>query len=94
LLNRLYDDSALIGVLERHEVAIVRSTGSLRTRFHDPTPLTSDLVTELYLDVGLSAARISLVTGHEELAVRRALQEAGVPARDGSRSPWSNRHRD
>ena len=93
LLDQLYDDPAVVTVLDRHHIPPVRSPGALRSRFPDPAPLTAALVTELYLDIGLSASHISLVTGHHELAVRVALQEAGVAAREGSdRSPWSEQH--
>jgi predicted DNA-binding protein YlxM (UPF0122 family) len=92
-LERLYNDPDISNVLNRRRVPVVRTPGPLRTRFPDPAPLTARLVSDLYLDVGLSAAKISLITGHTETAVRVALQQAGIAARDEStRSPWSRRH--
>lgn len=90
LLDRLYADPDVVQLLQDKSVPIVSTPGRLRRRFPNPAPLTADLVTCLYTDVGLSVSQISLVTGHFDLGVRAALQQAGVAARDGSeRAPWT-----
>ena len=90
LLDRLYGDPAIVEVLESHDVPIVATTGSLRERFPDPLPLTEALLRALYSDLGLSVSKISLVTGHGDLAVRVGLQEARIATRSHGRSPWTS----
>ena len=92
VLTQLYSDPDVRAALRRHEVPMVLTPGPLRGRFPIPVPLTADLLHDLYVTVGMSAARISLLTGHWESGVRAALQQAGIAARDeGTRSPWSQR---
>ncbi len=94
VLDQLYDDADVVVVLERHGVAVAHLTGTPRERFPEPVPLTAGLVAELYVTVGLSTSHISLLTGHQEPAVRTALQEAGIPTRPGLvASPWTQRQR-
>lgn len=88
LLDELYADPVVTNVLARHGIDQRPFGGWLRDRWTIPADLTEQALRELYVDVGLSAQHISLLTGHAPDAVRSRLQAAGIPARTGSRSPW------
>lgn len=93
LLDRLYADPNVCRLLRDHQIPLISTPGRLRRRFPNPAPLTALLVTGLYNNIGLSVSQISLVTGHFDPAVRTALQQAGVAARDGAgRAPWTVRN--
>jgi predicted DNA-binding protein (UPF0251 family) len=88
LLDALYGDPALTAVLDRHGIGRQPQAGSLRERWPTPAPLSEEALEELYVTVGLSVNHISLLTGHQPAGIRHRLQQAGLPARSGSRSPW------
>ena len=88
LLDKLYADPAVTQTLARHGIDQRRLGGWLRDRWIRPAELTEAALRELYVEVGLSAQHISLLTGHAPDAVRSRLQAAGIPARTASRSPW------
>ena len=88
LLDALYADGAITTVLARHGIPRRPQAGWLRQRWPDPVEPTEAALEELYMDVGLSAAHISLLTGLDVPGVRSRLQRAGVQTRNTSRSPW------
>jgi len=88
LLDVLYADGAITAVLARHEIPRRPQAGWLRQRWPDPVEPSEAALEELYIDVGLSAAHISLLTGLHVAGVRSRLQRAGVQTRSTSRSPW------
>jgi len=93
LLDRLYSDQTVVAVLHQHDVPVVPTPGRLRRRFADPAPLAAGLIERLYTELGLSVSQISLITGHFDLGVRAALQQAGIEARSGAvRAPWTIRN--
>lgn len=95
LLDALYADPAVTDALARHGVDQRRFGGWLRDRWPIPADLTERVLRDLYIDVGLSAQHISLLTGHTTTGVRSRLQTAGIPARSAGRSPWrANTRRD
>lgn len=91
VLDALYADADVVATLRRHGVPLRRRAGSLSQRFRHPLPLTEQLVVDLYRGLGLSAAHISLLTGHGRSAVLDTLRRSGTPARSSSRSPWFQR---
>jgi hypothetical protein len=88
LLDALYADPAVTGALARHGIDPQPVAGWLRDRWPTPAELSEQALVELYVDVGLSAQHISLLTGHTTTAIRARLQAAGIPARSPGRSPW------
>ena len=88
LLDALYADATVTAVLDRHGIERQPQAGSLRERWPDPAPVSQEALQELYVTVGLSVNHISLLTGHQPSGVRLRLQQAGLSARSGSRSPW------
>jgi len=94
LLDALYGSTEVRQVLRRNHVPIVRATGSLWLRFPKPSPLTNDLVAELYLDCGLSSSQIELVTGQPSVMILRRLVQLDIPRRPrGGLSPFLRQHR-
>lgn len=91
LLDALYADGQVVGVLKRHHVPQRRRAGFLTERFPRPVPLNADLVNELYATLGLSATQISLITGHSASNILDLLRRHGTPSRTASRSPWYER---
>jgi transposase len=81
LLDALYADRDVVGVLEHHGVPLGRSAGRLARRFPHPPPLAADLIVELYRDVGPSTTHISLLTGHSTSNVCDVLRHHGTPTR-------------
>ena len=90
LLDALYGDGAVTAVLARHQIPRRPQAGWLRQRWPDPVEPSEAALTELYVDVGLSAAHISLLTGLHVAGVRARLQRAGLQSRNTSRSPWKS----
>lgn len=88
LLDALYADAAITAVLDRHGIPRRPQAGWLRQRWPEPAEPSEAALKELYTDVGLSAAQISLLTGLQVSGVRARLQRAGLQTRGSSRSPW------
>lgn len=88
LLDALYGDDMVVAALDRHGIERRPEAGTLRERWPVPAPLSEAALKELYATVGLSVSHLSLLTGHQPSAIRHRLQEAGLSARGGSRSPW------
>lgn len=93
LIDALYTDSIVSEVLQRHGIQrIPASVGRLRERFPKPVPLSSALLTDLYLEAGAATAHIELLTGQPVSTVRRQLRAAGIPVRSrGGRCPFIRR---
>lgn len=89
LLDALYSDPDVRAVLNRHHIPIRPQAGALRERWPSSAELDEDTLRELYLDIGLSAAQISLLTGVDVAGVRHRLQRAGLNARPPGRAPWT-----
>ena len=92
VLNELYADPELLAVLRRHGVPRTSRPGGLANRFPAAVPLTAALLHDLYVECGLSAKHIELVTGQPSVQVYRHLAAHGVPRRRaGGLSPWRRR---
>lgn len=88
LLDVLYADAEVCTVLIEHQIPIRPDAGELRERWPDQVDLSAAALKALYVDVGLSAAHISLLTGIQVAGVRHRLQRSGYTARGAGRSPW------
>ena len=89
LLRMLYADPQVRALLRRHHLPRRPQPGPIAERFPDPVPLTEALLREAYLDLGLAARQIELLTGHSTEHIIPALTEANITIRAGGRaSPW------
>lgn len=89
LINALYADPTVAGLLRRHKIPQVPPGGSISERFPVPIRLTHSLVRELYEQGGLACRHIELLTGNSSLTIRRHLISCGVQLRPpGTRSPF------
>ena len=94
LLDQLYGDPRIAAALRQHQVPRRPKPGSLRDRWPSPATLTRSLLSQLYNDIGLSAAHISLLSGHTEPALFTAMQQHGIATRPAhERSPWAAHYR-
>ncbi|MEO7060209.1 MAG: hypothetical protein ABI083_10835 [Lapillicoccus sp.] len=94
LLDDLYDDPDVLALLQRHHIPVRPQHGPIASRFPQPVPLNATLLRQAYLDIGLSARHIELVTGQPAEQILDALHAAAIPVRtiDGTPSPWLARH--
>lgn len=88
LLDALYKDPEVQAALDEHGIPARPEAGELRERWPEPVDLSPHALETLYVDVGLSAAHISMLTGIQVAGIRHRLQRAGHTARGGARSPW------
>ena len=94
LISALYSDPEVREVLRRCNVRPVAPGGPIWERFPDPTPLSPDLVRDLFGTCGLATTHIELLTGQPADSVRKALRKAAAPLRPGGgRSPFFRRWR-
>lgn len=94
LIDALYADPLVARTLTHHDVPRVPSGAAIWQRFPTPIPLTPELVTALYIDCGLSANHIEMLTGQPVATVRRRLRTYDVPSRSaGGRTPFRRRWR-
>lgn len=92
LLNELYADPEVLALLRRHRIPRRPSPGTLVERFPRPATITTELLRAAYVELGLSARHIELLTGQPADQVLDALHDAGLPVRPkGSMSPWRQR---
>lgn len=92
VLDRLYGDRQIVELLRRHDIPVVPQPGTLLERFPTPAGLSAELLRAMYLDVGISARHIELLTGQPHEHVLDRLRRAGVPVRSPSDlSPWRRR---
>ena len=95
LLEALYADVTVRGVLERYGVPISPLSGPTWQRFPVASALTSELVAELYSGCGLALHHIELLTGRPAATVASLLRTCGVPLRDAAaKSPFMRRWRE
>ncbi len=94
LVRALYSDRQVRAVLQHHGVPIIEPGAPLWERFAEPVGLSRELVTSLYVDCGLSATQIELLTGQPRHTVLGRLRRHGVPRRPpGGRAPFWSRWR-
>lgn len=94
LIEALYADELVQGVLADHEIAPVPAGGPIWQRFPEPIPLTEWLVRDLYWRCGVGLSHIELVTGQPEHTVWGFMRRAGIATRHpGGRSPFMRRWR-
>jgi len=95
LLEALYADATVHGVLKRHGVPIAPLSGPAWQRFPFASALTAELVTELYADCVLALHHIELLTGRPAATVATLLRASGVTLRDAAgASPFTRRRRE
>lgn len=94
LLDDLYADPDVVAPLQRHHIPVRPQHGPIVARFPQPAPLTTSLLRQGYLGIGLSAQHIELLTGQPAHQILDALHAAAIPVRtiDGTASPWLARH--
>lgn len=97
LVEALYADVCVRHTLSRHQIPQVAAGAPIWRRFPNPVPLTPTLLSQLYLDCGVSMAHIELLTGQPAATIRRHLHRIGTPLRPaGGQSPflrrWHQRH--
>ena len=63
LVNALYADALVDGVLAEHKIPRVPAGGPIWQRFPEPVPLSSRLVADLYWRCGVGLQHIELLTG-------------------------------
>lgn len=94
LLDDLYTDPGVLALLQRHHIPVRPQHGPIAARFPQPAPLTTTLLRQGYLEIGLSAQHIELLTGQPAGQILDALHGAAIPVRtlEGTPSPWLVRH--
>lgn len=94
LLDDLYADLDVVALLKRHDIPVRPQHGPIAARFPQPAPLTTALLRQGYLGIGLSARHLELLTGQPAEQILDALHAAQIPVRttDGTPSPWLARH--
>jgi hypothetical protein len=94
LVEALYADPLIAGVLDARDVPRVPPGGPIWQRFPDPVPLTTPLVKDLYWGCGAALSHIELLTGQPAMTVRGYMRRAGIPLRHpGGRTPFLRRWR-
>lgn len=95
LLEDLYGDSEVVGVLERFDVPVQEPSQWTRPSPFEvlvDLPLPEALVRELYVEVGLSGYHIGLLCGVGALSVMNRLRVLGIAIRPSGRPcPWTSR---
>ena len=94
LVQELYADPLIAGVLDAHNIHRVPPGAPIWERFPDPVPLTTPLVKDLYWGCGVALTHIELLTGQPAMTVRGFMRRAGIPLRHpGGRTPFLRRWR-
>jgi len=94
LIDALYADPLVRRALSRHGIARHPAGAPIWQRFPVPLPVSGQLAEELYVECGLSARHIELLTGQPAQTVLRLLQTHGIPRRPaGGRTPFLRRWR-
>ena len=89
LLNTLYADPAVSAFLRRHKVPRRPQRGSIAARFPTPVAVTNRMLREAYVELGLSARQIELLTGQPADQLLDQLHDVKIPPRRGlPTSPW------
>lgn len=94
LVEALYADLLVAGVLAAHDIAPVPAGAAIFERFPRPLQVEDQVLRELYVDAGISTRHIELLTGLPATAVARRLHGCGIPLRTpGGRTPFLRRWR-
>ena len=94
LVNALYDDALVDGILAEHKIPRVPAGGPVWQRFPEPVPLSRRLVADLYWRCGVGLNHIELLTGQPAQTVGDFMRRAGIALRrPGGRSPFLRRWR-
>jgi len=92
MLELLYADRIITQVLRQNRVPRRTEPGAIVDRFPTPVALTTVLLEQLYVTVGLSTQLIELLTGQPAENVLAALHHVTIPVRcSGGPSPWTRR---
>lgn len=91
LLEMLYGDPEVTDLLARHRIPERPEPGAIAERFPTPMRVSDLLLREAYLEVGLAARHIELLTGQPAGQVLDALHACGTPVRASGLSPWLSR---
>lgn len=94
LVRALYADPLVRHGLSRYGIAPRPAGGPIWRRFPDALPVSPQLAEELYVQCGLAARHIELLTGQPSQTVLRLLQAHGIDRRPpGGRAPFLRRWR-
>jgi hypothetical protein len=94
LIDALYADPLVRQALSRYGIARRAAGGPIWERFPVPLPVSQELAEALYIDCGLAARHIELLTGQPAQTVFRLLERHGIPRRAaGGRTPFLRRWR-
>jgi hypothetical protein len=92
LINALYADRAVSGVLAKHKIPRVPAGALIWVRFPEPFPLSVQLVEDLYWLCGTGVYHIELLTGQPTQTVLGFMRRNGIQIRHaGGRSPFMRR---
>jgi AraC-like DNA-binding protein len=93
-LTALYADPEIDDLLKRHDLPRREQPGSITDRFPTAAPITEPFLREAYVQIGLAATHIEMLTGQSTERVFAELHGHGIPVRSAaSFSPWFLRHR-
>lgn len=94
LIEALYADAMVAHALSRHAIPRRPAGGPIWQRFPVPFPVSPQLAEELYVQCGLAARHIELLTGQPSHTVLRLLKAHGIACRPaGGRAPFMRRWR-
>jgi hypothetical protein len=94
LIDALYADGPVAGVLAECNIPRVPAGAPIWQRFPEPIPLTRQLVAGLYWHCGVGLHHIELLTGQPAQTVRGFMRRTGMtPRHPGGRSPFLRRWR-
>lgn len=89
LIGALYADPQVSAFLRRHDIPRRTRRGTIAVRFPTPVEVTNQMLREAYVDLGLSARQIELITGQPADQLLDQLRDADIPARHAAPlSPW------
>ncbi len=94
LIDALYADPMVAHSLARHGIPGQPAGGPIWQRFPVPFPVSPQLAEELYVQCGLAARHIELLTGQPAQTVLRLMKAHGIARRAaGGRAPFLRRWR-
>ena len=89
LVKTLYADPVVSAFLHRHKIPRRPQRGTIAARFPTPVTVTDQILREAYIELGLSARQIELLTGQPADQLLDQLHDAGISPRRGlPTSPW------
>lgn len=94
LVEALYADPIVAGILAAHSIPPVPPGGTIFERFPRPLQVEDTVLCELYVEAGVSTRHIELLTGLPTTVVNRRLHACGITLRTpGGRTPFLRRWR-